>query len=129
MEFNKVNQTIELECESQYAVALSALTHGLRVARFDPAVYAQLTDETVQNAREVRNQMLGTAKPELPFAFPIDAAKTAVAGIRSARHGSTRAMEETAKARLTRKRIGDELLEAYAGLSAKSVTNTQQTML
>lgn len=121
MEIDRNSQSIILESRAHYAVVLSALTHGLSLARFNPEVHDHLKDQGVANAREIRNGMLSVSKPELPFVLPYDAAKTAVAGIRSANFGSTRETTQTFKVKIVRKRIGAELKCAFLDLNNDTV--------
>jgi hypothetical protein len=118
---DKESLSITLESKPEYAVVLSALTHGLRLARINPDVYEYLSDETVFRAREICNGMLSTSIPELPFDLPYDGAKTAVAGIRSALFGSNRIVGQSITSRIKRKRIGDELKHTFLALAEDHV--------
>lgn len=118
MNFDKDKQAIVLHTMPEYAVALSSLTHGLRVSRINPDVRHDLGADALANARLTRDEMLHHPQPELPFALPFDAAKTAVAGIKCARFRSTNT-PESAISRMRRQGIGNLLLTTYQRLTTE----------
>ena len=112
MDFDKEKQVIILDTMPEYAVALSSLMHGLRVARINPDVRESLGEQVLAESRQMRDAMLHQPMPALPFKLPLAVARTVVAGVRCARYRSTNT-PESALSRVRRQSIGNLLLENY----------------
>ena len=126
VKFSEKDNALHILTPSAYAVAMSALTHGLRRARYSSEISEEIGDANLKAARDFREENISSHNPELPFVLPAYAAHVIVHGLRG--EYVTAGPNIPPKVRVLHQRVGNQIQASFQDLQSAS-GQSDQTML